>query len=611
MHPDVEKLVEAGRIPREVGVALSTLAPGKFVKHKAWGSGQVTSWDLAGGKVSIDFEDKQAQEMGLKFALQKLEALDDGDFAAQRVGQLDELKVLAQDDPIQLIRKTIESAGGSMTADQIERELKGSVVEEKAYKKWWDATKKTLRENRAAVVPPRRNELITMRDPDASPAKTLVEDYGQAQTLKTRIKALDAIQSDVILFKDEPELLKEVFEDVGTTSKKALKLHLGDALNLLACRDEVVDSVEGLELSDTDFRIADVLAREGQRVAGSIGEVPVARQARLYEAYPQAFGETWVDEILRALESTGGRGVAEIAKLLKKEDKYEALEGHLIKLIASRSATPDVLIWLTRERSGLAENVFSLEIGTAVLNALERDSLDDGPRRASRLQNVLLDDKELITDLVKDAEELEVRHFSKRLLSNPVYQDLDKKSLMARVIKARPEVEDVVAGAGEEQVDESFVSSWASIQARKDELEDIVKNQIPQNRKDIQVAKAHGDLRENFEYHAAKSQQAVLMRKQGMYEKDLTNVRGTDFKDVDTSLVNIGTIVTLENADGEAVYTILGSWDAIPEENILSYLSDIGKALIGKVVGDQVEVHDFKTDKEATFTIKSIEPYVK
>lgn len=611
MHPDVEKLIEAGRISAEVGEKLSGVSPGRFVKHKAWGSGQVKSWDLGGGKVVIDFESQPDQEMDLKFAIAKTEPLAEDDFAAQRVGQLDDLKALAEEDPIELIRRTIESGGGSMTADQLERELKGSIVPEKGYKKWWETTKKTLRENRAAVVPARRNEQITMRDPEASPAKTLAEDYEQAQTLKARIKALDAIQKDVVLFQDEPELLNPVLEDIESTSKKGLKLHLADVLNLLACRDEIIEAVPKAELSDSAFRLSDVLTREANRVALAVGEIPVARQARLYEAYQDAFGDTWVDEILRALESTGGRGVAEISKLLERENKSSDLEDHLTKLIASRSATPDVLIWITREREGTAKGVFSLEVGTAILNALERDSLDDGPRRASRLQNVMLEDSTLIADLVKGAEELEVRHFSKRLLSNPVYQDLDKKSLMARVIKARPEVEDVVTGAQEEPVDESFVSSWDSIEAKKKELEDIVSNQIPQNRKDIQVAKAHGDLRENFEYHAAKQQQAVLMRKQGMFEKDLVNVRGTDFSEAETGSVGIGTIVTLDGPSGEVTYTLLGAWDSKPEENVLSYLSETGTQLIGKKQGETVTINDQATDQAGEFTIKNIEKYAK
>lgn len=609
MHPDVDKLIEAGRISEEQGKKINAVSPGSFVKHKVWGAGKVASWNLSGGKVVIDFEQQQGQEMGLKFAIEKTQPLEEGGFAAQKVNQLDELKVLAVEDPIELVRRTIEAAGGGMTADQLERELSGSVVDKEKYKKWWESTKKQLRAERAAVVPPRRTETITMRDPNESPADTLIADYHAAGSLQSKLKAFDAIQSDPVLFEDKIEELHAVLEDVENAAKKSMKLKLADSLNLLACRDELVANVEGLELTDSSFRLTDVLTMEGTKVASAVGDIPVARQTLLFESYPAAYGDNWVDEILRALESTGGRGVAEIAKLLQAEGKLDALEEHLTKIIASRSATPDVLIWITREREGLAKGVFSLETGTAILNAIERDVIDDGPRRASRLQGVLLEDKELITDLVEGAEEIEVRHFGKRLMSNPVYADLDKKSLMARVLKTRPEVQDIVTGENNESEDESFVSSWASIEKRKKELEDIVHNQIPQNRKDIQVAKAHGDLRENFEYHAAKQQQAVLMRKQGLYEKDLMNVRGTDFSEGNTDFVNPGNIVTLEGPNGEVTYTLLGAWDSEPEKNILSYLSEIGIALIGKSVGDTVEIIDLKTEQPTQMKITKIEMY--
>ena len=56
MHPDVAKLVEAGRIPQPVGERLSEISPGKFCTHKNWGAGKVKSWDLSRAKVVIDFE---------------------------------------------------------------------------------------------------------------------------------------------------------------------------------------------------------------------------------------------------------------------------------------------------------------------------------------------------------------------------------------------------------------------------------------------------------------------------------------------------------------------------------------------------------------------------
>lgn len=137
MHPDVAKLVEAGRINGAVGEKLSKIAPGSYRIHKGYGGGVVTDWDLFGGKVTIDFEKEKGKVMGLKLALEKTEAVEPDDVRAQKVSQIDELKELAKSNPVELVAKTIASHGGYMTMDQLDAELAGSVIEAGIYKKWW------------------------------------------------------------------------------------------------------------------------------------------------------------------------------------------------------------------------------------------------------------------------------------------------------------------------------------------------------------------------------------------------------------------------------------------------------------------------------------------
>ena len=65
--------------------------------------------------------------------------------------------------------------------------------------------------------------------------------------------------------------------------------------------------------------------------------------------------------------------------------------------------------------------------------------------------------------------------------------------------------------------------------------------------------------------------------------------------------------MTLEGEGGEAVdYTVLGAWDSEPENKVVSYLSDIGQALIGGKPGDSVEIRDLETEELHPFTIRSI-----
>jgi transcription elongation GreA/GreB family factor len=146
------------------------------------------------------------------------------------------------------------------------------------------------------------------------------------------------------------------------------------------------------------------------------------------------------------------------------------------------------------------------------------------------------------------------------------------------------------------------------MEKRRAEYEEIVKVKIPENSKEIAIARSYGDLSENFEFKAAKQMQSVLMRRKAELEQMLHDARGTSFENPDTSRVSIGTIVTLRNAQtnkGET-YTILGAWDGDPDRHIISYQTAIGQALLGHEAGETISLNT--EHSVAQFSIVSIEP---
>jgi len=210
---------------------------------------------------------------------------------------------------------------------------------------------------------------------------------------------------------------------------------------------------------------------------------------------------------------------------------------------------------------------------------------------APTLHDLLLDDKGLLDELLGTAEPEVVRDIVRRLMLTPVYDDLNKRSLMGRIIKLHPEIQSMIGGGEETTSDETLTVSWASLTRRKQAFEHLVNVEIPQNTKDIAVAREQGDLRENFGFKAAKEQQRVLMRRRAEAERDLGRARGTNFENPDTSQVSIGTIVTVRTGDGQTeTYSILGAWDSIPDRGVISYLAGIGQALLGKKVGEEIEL---------------------
>ena len=608
MHPDVAKLVEAGRISEAVGEKLSKIAPGSFRIHKGFGGGVVTSWDLFNGKVTIDFEKAKGKEMGLKLALEKTEAVESDDLRAQKVNQLGELQDLADKDPVELVARTLQSHGGSMTMDQLDAELCGSVVEEKIYKRWWEKTKKALRESKRVSVPTKRTDPLILRDEASSPGEALVEDLEMARNPKGRVKALEAIHREAPLVASSEGLLERAFVIVGDAALKLMKLAPAQSLELIALRDEIAEELKKTDAISVDApKLSEVLQVADGNLSEDLNNVAAARLKRILDAFPAAFGEEWVDRILAVFGSISSRGVSEIAKLLAEKDETSRLNEHIKVALSRHALGADSLAWICRERKKSAVEVFDGSVGSVILTVLEQDSLDDGPRRSGRLGNLLMDDKELIADLLEGMEINDVRNFARKLLASPAFADLDRKSLMARVIKKVPETQEMVSGQSQGKSEETLLVSYESLDRRKAEYEDLVNNRIPANIKDISIARSYGDLRENFEYHAAKQMQNVLNTRKNDLERDLERARPTDFKGADTSAVNIGTKVVLALASGEKrELTMLGAWDADPEKNIISYLSEVGQVLLGKSVGEEVEIRDAETEELITGEIAAI-----
>ena len=129
----------------------------------------------------------------------------------------------------------------------------------------------------------------------------------------------------------------------------------------------------------------------------------------------------------------------------------------------------------------------------------------------------------------------------------------------------------------------------------RQQLEKIMKIDIPENSKEIEVARSYGDLRENAEFKYAKERQGLLMAQGAKLAEDLEIVKPTDFTDISTDKINIGTGVVLEFEDNSHItYFILGVWDQDDDLKIISSETKLAKLLLGLSVGDDVNLPDGK-----------------
>ncbi|GAB6268670.1 MAG: transcription elongation factor GreA [Smithella sp.] len=132
----------------------------------------------------------------------------------------------------------------------------------------------------------------------------------------------------------------------------------------------------------------------------------------------------------------------------------------------------------------------------------------------------------------------------------------------------------------------------AGFERLKKDLEIIKNISIPENVRDIETARAHGDISENAEYTAAKERQSFLYGKVQELEHQLAMSNIINLKGLTTEKVVFGCYVSMEDIDsGEEIkYQLLGPYESDINQNKISVTSPIGKALIGKKIGSEITV---------------------
>lgn len=133
--------------------------------------------------------------------------------------------------------------------------------------------------------------------------------------------------------------------------------------------------------------------------------------------------------------------------------------------------------------------------------------------------------------------------------------------------------------------------TYEGLKKLEDELQDLKVNRRKEVAQKIKEAREQGDLSENAEYDAAKDEQRDIEARIEEIEKILKNAEVAD-DEFGAGVINLGSTVTVYDCefDEELVFKLVGSTEAKSLENKISNEAPLGKALIGKVAGNEVEV---------------------
>ena len=606
MDVELQKLVEAGKLSSKSAAQLDKLRPGAFCLHKSWGFGQVAEWNLLLNQIVIDFIGKKKHPMQLQYAAENLEIIPPEHFLPRKATDLTSVKKQANEDPVALIRNILDSFDGTATPQQIGNWLIGDVFTEAEWKRWWESTKKLLKSSGAFSIPAKKGEPIRLRSDGVSHVDELLASFQGARQPGEQIAAFEQIVKFHDQFKDPKKQLQPIVATVENVAARNQKMHPEVAFELVIARDDLLGRVPLLHTTHIGLTLSKLILEEEKRLTSILPKLSAAKEKKVLQGLPAALGPHWTERALHMMQKSHGRMVAQIPRILSDAGQHAELRSMLERSIREHSATSEMLAWLCNERERWRDLVTPELLG-AILATLERDQ-HNTPGRTSKLYRALVEDRQLLGQMFVNNDIGIARDGMRRLQLSHLFDELTKRSLLARIVKVYPELEGMITGAQAQQEKSGpLIVSWSSLERRKAEYEQLVKVKIPENSKEIALARSYGDLSENFEFKAAKQMQSVLMRRKVELEKMLHNARGTSFENVDASRVSIGTIVTLRSAETnkEETYTILGAWDGDPNKHIISYQTFIGQALLGRKVGESVSLN---TDHGVgQFAIVSIE----
>ena len=612
--------------------ALDLVATGQpaFCLHQAWGIGVIRSYDEAAKRFSIDFpeQNKKGHAMDAAFFLGKIEFINPTGVVAKAYAEATkaEIATLVANDPAGLVKALLaEYPTGECTSYALEANLErvhfASLPAGKdrhaAFKAWWTKGRAAVRKDRAILVPERKGGLYALLEAPQDLGEDLFAQYESAPNFERKLLLLEELASSTAaetrsaanqanLEKVSADLHKEIRKLETARRRDNLPAILGGIWN----RDKFFRSaVENVEtISPTASEII-ALCTESDLAFVALNIPHTSEKIRsLLDLVRAHHGDNWADrafDLLRNRDIGGTKSgsaklVSECIGYLCDQELSAEVGRRFSQWLETRELRAPVIIWVIKNRDSkkyadIVSRLIHPGLLGAILASIDTESLESNSTARIPLANELIKDKELIGHILspaggKKADSETVFDLTRTMMSSQGFDEMTKKALLSRLAKIEPHVQRLAKSkhSGSEAEEKELLVSKASKEEKERELEDLVKVRLPAVKEAIQVAKEHGDLRENSEYKMARQDHDTLSARRAELDGLLKKARVTDFSEAPTDVISVGSSVVLRRGSDEAEvsYDILGAWDGRPEQNVLSYISPLAKQFLNHKLGE-------------------------
>lgn len=587
---------------------LSHMDKGKFVFHTGgWGVGEVMDISLLREHVVLEFEGITAlKDLSFDNAFKNLIPLPSEHFLSRRFGDPDALEKEGKEDSIFLIRLLLKDLGPK-TAQEIKEELCELVIPESDWQKWWGAARSKIKKDTKIKSPKSAKEPFVLREEDVP------HEFRFKEALK-EAKGIDAqIQVIYNFTRDFPEVLKnlELKQNIKTVLLEGLE---GDERlpdMSLARKIQITFMLE--DIFPDEFPEASAsLIKQIENIEAILSLIEIIAFKKRTLTVIRAHRPDWTAVFLHLIfiVSQGPLRDYLFKELESETGTKDLLKQRIHELLNKMTLYPEAFFWYFQKIiSGDAvpyndqESQFQfLEAFLILLHFIEDKS---EYRELSKKMHQLLVAKryEVVRNMIQNAS---VEYLQEFLLLASKCQSFTKHDL--RIFHNLAEVVQPELGKMKKAEKEEVEIIWTTqegYQKVQERIQHIGTVETVDNAREIEAARALGDLRENSEYKFALERRSRLQAELKTLTQQLNKARILTKEDITTDSVNVGAIVNLLDSKGKKVtYTLLGPWDADPDQHILSFQSMLAQAMIGHKEG---ESFDFQGEH---YTVKGIKSYL-
>lgn len=545
---------------------------GTVVLMEGKGAGRIQEINLQLDSFKVDFPRHPGLMVGFRAAGKMLVKLDEGHILRRKMEELPALKKLAKADPPEVLRLVLESYSTPRAAGEIREDLTG-IVGPGQWTSWWAAARKhpqVLTETggrqsyRWAATSEHASEALWSSFEEANPREKL----DQLRRHGTRDAELR-------------QRMVETLVEIGAKSVErdaALALEIGLALE------------RGGDLEDGGgWSVTDLLLTAHDPHAVVAGVLDRTMRERALDLLRET-REDWVAVYGRLVQrEDDARLLDKLVEGLRSEDSPD-LGRFLERVLSQPRKVPAAFVWMA-ERAAEDEALRQknpLRFLKQLLSSLQDEVF--ASYRAARLVP-LMESGGTAPRLLAMIEESQAEQAATAVSRAPGLEEYQRTALLGAL--------ELRFAALRKEVEAPLYATHEMIEVKRAEFKHLKSVELPANRKAIEEARAMGDLRENFEYKSARQRHEYLSARLAGLSHDLARVQPIDFSQPEAAEIRIGTRVRLASPGETRMLTILGPWESKPEEDVISYESELAKQMLGKKVGDAVDVSGTSFQVEA------------